>query len=132
MAHLPKHMTSNVRFYPISYQLCKTSSSSSCTKHTRLSRGMFNGSLQHISSFNVNYGAVWLGVEVKKWGSKEVVIVPFGTRELISKFSGVWMLLVSMIWKMLYVFSVWIVIWKWKWKNWPQSWLQNNIKIKIN
>jgi len=30
-------------------------------------------------------------------GSEEVVIVPFGTYELVSKFFGVWMLLESMI-----------------------------------
>ena len=32
-----------------------------------------------------------------KGGSEEVVIVPFGTWELVSKFSGIWMLLGSVI-----------------------------------
>ena len=32
-----------------------------------------------------------------KGRSEEVVIVPFGTRELVSKFSGVWMLLESVV-----------------------------------
>ena len=39
-----------------------------------------------------------------KGGSEEVVIVPFGTWELISKFFGVWMLLGSEVWKMLCLF----------------------------
>ena len=46
----------------------------------------------------VYFGAVWLWVEVRKWGR---VIVPFGTWELVSEFSGVWMLLGSVVWKML-------------------------------
>ena len=33
-----------------------------------------------------------------------MVIVPFGTWELVSKFFGVWMLLGSVIWKMLRLF----------------------------
>jgi len=33
-----------------------------------------------------------------------VVIVPFGTWELVSKFFGIWMLLVSAVWKMLRLF----------------------------
>ena len=37
-------------------------------------------------------------------GSEEVVIVPFGTRELVSKFYGVWMLLESVVWKILCLF----------------------------
>jgi len=36
-------------------------------------------------------GTVWLGVEVRKSGSEEIVIVLFGTWELISEFFGVWM-----------------------------------------
>ena len=67
-------------------------------------------------------------------GSEEVVIVSFETWELVSKFSGACMLLGSVVWKLLRLFCVWMIMWKWK--NWPQSWLQswpqNNIKIKIN
>ena len=33
-----------------------------------------------------------------------MVIIPFGTWELVSKFSGVWMLLGSVIWKMFCLF----------------------------
>jgi len=62
-------------------------------------------------------GVVWCLV---RGGSEE--IVPFRTWEVVSKFSSVWMLLGSLVWKML---SVWMVMWKWKWKSWPQSWPQN-------
>jgi len=34
-----------------------------------------------------------------------VIIVPFETWELVSKFSGVWMLLRSVVWKMLCLFQ---------------------------
>jgi len=33
-----------------------------------------------------------------------VIIVPFGTWELVGKFSGVWMLLGGVVWKMLCLF----------------------------
>ena len=66
--------------------------------------------------------------EGKKWrsGNSSLWILRIGC-----KFSGVWMLLGSVVWKMLYFFR-YLVMWKWKWKSWPQSWPQNNIKIKIN
>jgi len=47
--------------------------------------------------YNLHVGPVWLRVEVRKRGSVEVVIVPFGIWELVSKFSGVWMLLRNVI-----------------------------------
>ena len=44
-----------------------------------------------------------------------MVIVPFGTWELVSKFSGVWMLLGSVVWKMLCLFRC----------------LDGNVKVKV-
>ena len=44
-----------------------------------------------------------------------MVIVPFGTWELVSKFFGVWMLLGSVIWKMFRLF-------------W---YLDGNVKVKL-
>ena len=48
-------------------------------------------------------------------GSEEVVTVPFGTWELVSEFFGVWMLLGSVVWKMLCLFRC----------------LDGNVKVKV-
>jgi len=76
--------------------------------------------------------AVWLGVKVRKWESEEMIIASFGTWELVSKVSGVWILLASVIWKMLCLFrcldgNVEVEV-----KNLTTKLTQNNIKIKIN
>ena len=59
---------------------------------------------QHLSISTHFVGPVWLRVEVRKWGIEEVVIILFGTWELVSKFFGVWMLLGSVVWKMFCLF----------------------------
>ena len=62
-----------------------------------------------------HFGAVWFGVEVRKWESEKIVSVPFGTWDLVIKFSGVWMLLGSVDWKMLCLFRF----------------LDDNVKVKV-
>ena len=49
-------------------------------------------------------GAVWLEVRVRKWENKKLVIIFYVTWELVSEFFSIWMLLESVIWKMLCLF----------------------------
>jgi len=79
---------------------------------------------------NWYFGPVWLRVKVRKWRSEKAVIVSFRIWELVSKFFGIWMLLGSMVWKMLCLFQC--LNGNVEVEKLTTSWPQNNIKIKIN